>query len=142
MEHNHTQFAVMTAPARPTAPVTHLRCRELNRLDPDPVDHIFASKGEREAEEMICQVLENIAFKLDSLQCAKAAHSFEAIKKPARGIMNVGQQIGLTEVTEAAAHVSLCAEQQDGVALSATMARLERAFDVAVTQIWQFRDRH
>jgi hypothetical protein len=100
------------------------------------------SKGEREAEEMICQVLENIAFKLDSLQCAKAAHSFESIKKPARGIMNVGQQIGLIEVTEAAAHVSLCAEQRDGVALSATMARLERAFDIAVTQIWQFRDRH
>ena len=142
MEHNHTQFAALTAPARPSATVTQLRCREMMRLDYEPVEHIFASKGEHEAEEMVCRVLEDIAYKLDALQCAKAAHSFDGIMKPARRIVTVGAQIGLTDVIEAAAHVTRCAEQGDGVALSATVARLERAFDVAVTQIWRYREGH
>ena len=54
--------------------------------------------------------------------------------------VTVGAQIGLTDVIEAAAHVARCAGQCDGVALSATVARLERAFDVAVTQVWRYRE--
>lgn len=142
MEHNHTQFAAMTVPARPSATVTHLRCRELMRLDPDPLDVIFAAKGAHDAEELVCRVLEDIAYKLDALQCAKRAHSFDGILRPARQIVTVGAQIGLTDVTEAADHVAICAHQSDGVALSATLARLERAFDSAVTQVWRFRDRN
>lgn len=142
MEHNHTQFAVLNAPARPRASVTQLRCREMMRLDPEPVDIIFAAKGEQEAEEMVCRALEDIAYKLDALQCANRAHALEAIARPARQIVTVGAQIGLTDVTEAAEHVAYNALQEDGVALSATLARLERAFDVAVTQVWRFRDRN
>ncbi|WP_458791514.1 hypothetical protein [Yoonia sp. MH D7] len=106
------------------------------------MDIIFAAKGAHEAEEMVCRALEDIAFKLDALQCAKRAHSFEAMARPARQITTVGAQIGLTDVIEAAKFVADSARQEDGVALSATLARLERAFDVAVTQVWRFRERH
>ena len=142
MEQNHTLFADPTAPVRPLPSVAVLHCRQVAQLDPDPVDHIFSVKGQAAAEEIICRVLEDIAYRLDALQVAMAAHKFEEIATPARRIVQVAGQIGLTDVSLAAGHVALAAMQADGVALSATMARLERGFDMAVTEIWNFRDRH
>jgi len=43
------------------------------------------------------------------------------------------------EVARAARHVSNCADQGDGIALEATLARLERAYDLAISEIWDFR---
>lgn len=106
------------------------------------MDHIFAVKGQAEAEEMICRVLEDIAHRLYALQVAKYYHAFDQVAKPARRITQVAAQIGLTDVSRTAAHVATAARQADGVALSATLARLERGFDIAVTEIWTFRDRH
>jgi hypothetical protein len=60
--------------------------------------------------------------------------------KPARRIGLIATQIGLTEVSTAAGHVVECLEQLDGIALEATLARLERGFDVAVSEIWNYRD--
>ena len=106
------------------------------------MDHIFAVKGQAEAEEMICRVLEDIAHRLYALQVAKDYHAFDQVAKPARRITQVAAQIGLTDVSRTAAHVATAARQADGVALSATLAWLERGFDIAVTEIWTFRDRH
>lgn len=142
MEQNHTHFADLTAAVRPLVSVAVLQCRQVAQLDPDPVDHIFAMKGQAGAEELICRVLEDIAHRLDALQGAMTAHAFDQIATPARRIEQVANQIGLTDVSEAAGHVAIAAGQADGVALSATMARLERGFDMAVTEIWSFRDRH
>jgi hypothetical protein len=142
MEQKQTHFADRSAPIRPQVPVSVLQCRQTAQLDPAPVDYIFAVKGQAEAEEMICRVLEDIAYRLDALQVAKNAHAFDQIATPARRIMQVATQIGLTDVSRTASHVATAALQADGVALSATLARLERGFDVAVTEIWTFRDRH
>ena len=60
--------------------------------------------------------------------------------KPVQHIVFVAGQIGVVEVGVAATHVRSCLIQQDGVALDATMARLERGFDIAVNEVWNFRD--
>lgn len=135
MEQTHIRFADKSAPIRPQVPVSVLQCRQTANLDPSPVDHIFAVKGQTEAEELICRVLEDIAHRLDALQLAKGDHAFDEIAKPARRITQVAAQIGLTDVSRTAAHVATAAKQADGVALSATLARLERGFDIAVTEI-------
>jgi len=139
MEHNHSHFAALTAIAAENR-VTHLRCLDAVNLDPEPIYQIFAVKGEALAEAMICRVLEDIAHKLDALQNANRSHSFDEIVQPARRIASIGAQIGLLDVQQAAQHVATSAHQADGVALSATLARLERAFDVAVSEVWRFRD--
>ena len=140
MEHNHTQFAAMAAPVRAPSRVTFLRCHQTVNLNPAPVQQILESRGEAQGEAMICRILEDIALRLDVLQSAQHAHVFDEIAKPVRRVRNVGAQIGVLDVVEAANHVATAAEQQDGVALSATLARLERAFDVAVSEIWRFCD--
>jgi len=140
MKYNHTHFSVIAAPARVKSPVTYLRCQAPAILDPVPIHNILAAKGEANGEAMICRILEDIAMRLDVLQSARHEHSFEEIGKPARRIMHVSSQIGLIDVTQSAAHVATAAQQKDGVALSATLARLERAFDVAVSEVWRYRD--
>ena len=140
MEQKHTRFADKSAPIRPQVSVLVLHCRQTASLDPCPVDHIFAVKGQAEAEEMICRVLEDIAHRLYALKVDH--HAFDQVAKPACRITQVAAQIGLTDVSRTAAHVATAARQADGVALSATLVRLERGFDIAVTEIWTFRDRH
>ena len=142
MEQTHTRFADKSGPIRLQVSVSVLHCRQTASLDPCPVDHIFAVKGQAEAEEIICRVLEDIAHRLYALQVAKYYHAFDQVAKPARRITQVAAQIGLTDVSRTAAHVATAVRQADGVALSATLARLERGFDIAVTEIWTFRDRH
>lgn len=137
MEHKYT----LAAPAPMySGTVTVLHCPEQISLDPIPLARIFAQKGEAEAEEMVCRALEDVAQRLDQLQDARADCAFHKIAKPARRIAAIATQIGLIEVALAAGHVAACAGSLDGVALGATMSRLERGFDSAVSQVWNFRD--
>lgn len=140
MEQNHTQFAASTAPIKPAAAVTFLLCKDLVTFDRDPICDILATKGVLTGEAIICRALEDIAMRLDTLQEAVCAHAFEDVEKPAKRIRQVAAQLGLTDVTGSAMHVANTAHQRDGVALSATMARLERAFDIAISEVWRFRD--
>ena len=120
--------------------VVVLRCPDQLHFDPAPLNRLFAAKEAVEAEEVVCRILEDIAMRLDMLQGQMARSEFENMVKPAKRIKRVADQIGLTEVCVAANHVATCLGQRDGVALEATMARLERSFDVAVAEVWNFRE--
>lgn len=89
---------------------------------------------------MLCNILEGIADWLDRLQQGLAVGDHASMGKPARRILLVAGQIGLTDVAVAAGHVVRCAASDDRHALAATIGRLERAFDVAVTEVWDFRE--
>ncbi|WP_019953525.1 hypothetical protein [Yoonia vestfoldensis] len=125
---------------RPECEVVILRPLEHPRQDMPLVAHAFADRSQREAEDMLCAILEGIADWLDLLQQGLAAGNHGMIGKPARRIALVAGQIGLTDVAIAADHVVQCATRGDRHALAATIGRLERAFDIAVTKVWDFRD--
>lgn len=117
-----------------------LRCPDLLHFDPAPLNRLFLEKGPADAEEIICRILEDIARRLDMLQQGLENSDFAMMLKPARRIGLIADQIGMTEVSVAAYHVATCLKQEDGVALEATIARLERGFDVAVSEVWTFRN--
>jgi hypothetical protein len=108
-------------------------------MDPDPLRTLFAALPDDEAESIVCRALEDIAAKLDGLQNARTSGAFADITAPARRLAAVADQIGLTEVALVARHTATASDMQCGVALGATLARLERAFDAAVSHIWDFR---
>lgn len=124
----------------PSSDVVVLSCHDHLHFDPAPLARLFAERDMQDAEEMICRMLEDIAMRLDMLQAALAEHAFSKMERPARRIAAVADQIGLTEVSVAVDHVRTCLLQQDAIALDATMARLERGFDVAVSEVWGVRD--
>ncbi len=101
-----------------------------------PLSTIYAEMGPDVAEDTICRVLEDIARRLNDLQDQRRACQFEDLVRPALRLAAVARQIGLTEVSLAANHVSTSAEQGDPIALEATLQRLERGFDAAICKIW------
>lgn len=117
-----------------------LCCCAPPRLETGPLKQLFAAKETAEAEALICRTLEDIARRLDALQQGLFACDFSVMIRPARRINLVADQIGLTEVSVAARHVATCLLQNDGVALQATIARLERGFDMAVNDVWNLRE--
>lgn len=135
---NITPFPV--AAHKPSPDVIALNCTRSPQFDPEPLHRLFAAKEFHVAEEVVCRMLEDIALRLDMLQRGLASTTFEQMHRPARRIGFVARELGLTEVVAAAEHVRTCLDQADGVAVKATMARLERGFDAAVGEIWNFRD--
>ena len=126
-------------PARSTAAIAVLRCRDEFNMDPAPLKTLFAALPDHEAEDIVCRALEDIASRLNTMQTARSSGSFTEVATPAKRIAAVADQIGLTELSMVAAHTGRAADMACGVALGATMARLERSFDAAVSQIWDFR---
>ena len=105
----------------PDPDVVVLRCIDPLQFDPTALNELFAEKT------------------VDALQQGRDGSQFDQMFKPARRIGLIAEQIGLIEVAAAAGHVVNCLEQADGIALEATLARLERGFDVAVSEIWNYR---
>lgn len=122
------------------AGVALLNCAARLHFDPAPVKRIYDRLPLHEAEDLICRFLEDIALRLDQLQRGLAGHDVDQMMRPARRVALAAGQMGLLEVAESAKHVRHCLGLNDGVALEAVMARLERAFDVAVNEVWNLRE--
>ena len=120
--------------------VTVLQCNRNPAMDPGPLSEIYKDLGDKVAEETICRALEDIAIRLNRLQDIRAVAGFDELARQSNRLAAVALGIGLTEVSTAARHVATCAAQKDGVALEATLCRLERGFDLAISQVWDFRD--
>lgn len=135
---NITQF--LAPVPDPDSDVVVLRCTDPLHFDPSVLNRLFIEKDPDEVEEVVCRVLEDIAMRLDLLQQARSESDFARMLTPARRISTVAEQIGLAEVSVAADHVINCVQQMDGIALEATLARLERGFDIAVSEVWNYRE--
>jgi len=135
---NITQLPARDSRAAPEIIV--LPCQHQSFFDPSPLVRLFAERDGDEAEAIVCRMLEDIATRLDIMQRSMAAHAFTKMHRPAVRIGVVADQIGLTEVSVSVGHVCACIAQKDWIALDATMARLERSFETAVTEVWTFRD--
>ena len=117
-----------------------LRCHDKVHYDGPMLARVMAGKSPVAADDMLCRILEHLAYWLDVLQQGVAADGWESCEKAARRIGLAASQIGLTGLAVAAGHVLVCLQARDPVALAATMGRLERAFDLAVAEVWSIRD--
>ncbi len=120
--------------------VVVLDCTLQLHFDPEPLRRLFAHKELHVAEEAVCRLLEDIALRLDALQRGLAVSAFGEMQQPAKRIAMMARELGLIEVANAADHVGTCLAQADGVAIESVIARLERGFDLAVSEIWSLRD--
>jgi len=125
-------------PNEPTR-IAVLRCRDDFNMDPAPLVALFQGHSDKDAENLVCRALEDIASRLDRLQAARQAGAFDEIPGPARRIAKIADGLGLTEVAMVAGHIATASQMNCAVATGATMARMERCFDTAVSHVWDFR---
>lgn len=135
-----TQNTSIQAPASDISSVlTVLQRGGHLQLDPVPLTEIYAKMGDEAAQNTVCRTLEELALRLGHLMDLRTLCKFSDMVRPARSMASLADQVGLLEVALAARHVANCADQGDGVALEAVLARLERAYDLAICEIWDFR---
>lgn len=119
--------------------VTVLTFKGQLQLNPDPLSDIYVAQGEDAAEDTVCRTLSDIAHRLSELKSKRDRGLISDIPMGARRIAAISGQIGLVELSMAAEHVATASVQKDAVAIEATFSRLERCFDLAMTEVWDFQ---
>jgi hypothetical protein len=120
--------------------LTRLRPEETVRLEHERLEALYASVGERQAEEIICRAMEELAMRLALMERAYSAGEMVPLAKGARGLVKIADQVGMTKLASVATDVAECAERADVPALGATIARLIRISDRSLTAVWDTAD--
>ena len=135
---NATPFPRPEAPRAATVSVLTQPARAI--FDPSPVMAIYSDTAEHHAEEIICRALEDLAYRINAVMDLHRASQLDPLHQAATQLADRADRIGMVELAKAARHVAACAALGDPIALEAVMARLERAFDLGLMQVWDARE--
>ncbi|MFD1156466.1 hypothetical protein [Roseovarius aestuarii] len=120
--------------------VTLLRQNETVRVDPDRLEELYHQLGEAGAEDIVCRALEELAGRLSHTERCYREMRFEDMRKSARSLVAIAEQIGMAHLAQVATDVTICIDAGEAIALSATMARLLRIGERSLTEIWELQD--
>ena len=105
-------------------------------VDQDRLSSLYAQLGEAGAEDVVCRALEELALRLT--RCTEMYNSGQwvELRKNARSLIAIGEQIGMQLLVKVAADVVESAERNDPTALAATLSRLVRVGEKSLTAVW------
>ncbi|MGR3434664.1 MAG: hypothetical protein ACU0CO_07230 [Shimia sp.] len=104
----------------------------------DPAARLVLTErlGVAGAEGVICRTMEEVANRLSLIERCYHQGDRAALTKALAGTVEMAEQVGLHVLAQVARDVSDCAQGTDPVALAATLARLTRVGDRALTAAW------
>lgn len=110
------------------------------RLDSDRLVELYAQLGEVGAQDVVCRAMEELAVRLARIDEAHRAYRLSVLRKGAKSLIGIAEQVGMQRLADVARDVCHCADEMDPVALGATMARLMRIGDRSLTAVWDLQD--
>ncbi|MGS4946359.1 hypothetical protein ACVDG3_12830 [Meridianimarinicoccus sp. RP-17] len=113
-----------------------LEFEEAVAIDPERLARLYADLGDRDADRMICDAMEDLALALARIGRAYAARDLDAIAHLAQGMERLSARIGLAKLEQVAESVRICAARGDVPGLDATLARLSRVGDRSLSAVW------
>lgn len=120
--------------------VTILAQSEAVRLDADKLEALYAQLGDVSAEDIVCRAMEELAVKLAQSERLYREGRRADMRKTARSIAAIAEQIGMLMLSRVAKQVTECIESSDEIALAAVLARLVRIGERSLTEIWELQD--
>jgi len=105
-------------------------------LDPERLARLYAELGDRDADRLICDAMEDLALSLARIGRAYAARDLDAIARLAQDMARLSARIGLGTLERVADSVRICALRADVPGLDATLARLSRVGDRSLSAVW------
>lgn len=105
-------------------------------IDPERLARLYADLGDREADRVICDAMEDLALSLARIGRAYGVRDLDAIVTLAQGLERVCARIGLVKLERVAQGVRTCAARGDVPGLDATLARLSRVGDRSLSAVW------
>lgn len=120
--------------------VLKIRLKETVHVDQDRLAALYAELGDAGAEDVVCRAMEELALRLSHCSRLHAATNMSDLRKCARSLIAIGDQIGMHALTRVAADVINAVDVGDGPATAATLARLLRIGEQSLTAIWDLQD--
>ena len=117
-----------------------LKQDEVVRVDPDRLEELYRQLGEAGAEDVVCRALEELAARLSHTERCYREMRFDDMRKSARSLVAIADQIGMTLLAQVALDVTTCLDTGDRNALAATFARILRIGERSLTEIWDLQD--
>jgi hypothetical protein len=120
--------------------ITTLILFEPIRLDPDRLGELYCQLGEAGAEDVICRAIEELAVRLTHCDRLWRRNEQDALRKSARSLIAIADQIGMTALARVAGHVTQTIDAGDSVAEAATLSQLIRIGERSLTAVWDLQD--
>lgn len=117
-----------------------LKQKESVRLDANRLEELFLQLGEASAEDVVCRALEELAARLSHTERCYRELRFDDMRKSARSLIAIADQIGMPLLSSVAGDVTRCIDYGDGTALSATLARLIRLGESSLNEVWDTQE--
>lgn len=125
---------------RPVNSISQLIQDESASLDHDQLSALYAQLGALGAEDVVRRAMEELALRLSHAERQYKQGELKDLRKSARSLVAISEQIGMQKVARVAEDVGRCIDQGEDVALAATLARLFRVGERSLTAIWDMQD--
>ncbi len=109
-------------------------------IDSDRLQELYLTLGDREADRLVAEAIEDLALNLARVGRASAAGDLKSVCDLAGRLERIGAEIGLPKLAKVAAAVRDCCGRNDEAALGAVLARLARVGDQSLSAVWDPRD--
>jgi len=120
--------------------MTTLDFNEKVSLNSDRLAELYIQLGEAGAQDVVCRAMEELAVRLANINEAHLTYNGRDLRKGAKGLIGIAEQIGMQRLADVARDVCNCADENDPIALGATLARLLRIGDCSLTAVWDLQD--
>lgn len=120
--------------------ITTLVFEEQVRLDSDRLAELYIQMGEVGAQDVVCRAMEELTARLVKINESYTADKARELRKGAKGLIGIAEQIGMHRLAKVARDVCNCVDQNDPLALGATLARLQRIGDGSLVAVWDLQD--
>ncbi len=120
--------------------IISLEQKESVRLDPDRLDNLYRQLGDRNAMDVLCRTVEELALRLSNCERFWRQRDWHGLRKCARSLVAIAEQIGMTALARVAGDVAQTVDAGDAVATGATLNRLIRVGQRSLTAVWDQKD--
>ena len=120
--------------------IKKLEFTEAVKLESDRLAELYVQLGEAGAQDVVCRAMEELAIRLSQLEQNYRAGNLKAVRKTVKGLIGITEQVGMQRFADVACDVRRSVDNNDPVALGATMARLLRIGDCSLTAVWDLQD--
>lgn len=120
--------------------VVTLEHKESVRLDSDQLNALCQQLGDKNALDILCRTVEELAVRLSNCERFWRQRDWAGLRKCARSLVAIAEQIGMTVLARVAGDVSDAVDAGDAVATGAILGRLIRVGERSLTAIWDQQD--
>lgn len=120
--------------------VVKITVSENIQLDQIRLGILYEQLGAQSAESVVYRAMEELAVRLSQCNTLWQSGNIIQLRKHARSLIAISEQIGMRHLARVAADVTACIDVRDDVATASTLSRMLRIGERSLSAIWSMED--